>query len=88
MDTTAQFLYFSSELIHFLLVGSLGVVALSDLREEVGSTPLKLFMSELPVFGFTIHSGVAQSEWIRLDLAKAIKVLESEAIVQRIKEQM
>jgi hypothetical protein len=51
------------------------VVALADLRQEIGAAPLELFMAKLPELGFRAIGGIAKTERVRLDLAETVKVL-------------
>lgn len=75
VEATSKFIHFHAQTVDFLLISSLGVVALLDLGQEIGTTTLKLSMPEFPKFGIRIADNIADANGVRLDFAKAIKVL-------------
>jgi hypothetical protein len=73
-NTILQVAHFVLKELNFLLVSSLVVVRLADLRQQIRATTLELFMMEFPVSGFLVGLGILDSERITLNLAETVEI--------------
>lgn len=77
--TATELIYFRSKHVHFLLVGGFRMIAFSDFRQKIRTPTLELVMTELPELGFCVRDCITNTNSIRFDFAKSIKILSRQA---------